>query len=724
MNIDDLLVEVRNSALERKGAILKDDLQLDAEIPFNSVGNWTITIAHNHPLADTLASPGSGVVVTDLTSGEVLFSGPAVQPEEARTVENIAGQIVVQGITDEHILADALAWPDPVNGDITTQSVQQDERSGTVEAVIHSYVAANIGLFAPANRRNARLIMGEPSGIGATIQSTARFDKLLTLAQNLALPEGLGFRVRQYGSQLRFETYLPRDQRRMVRLSFDNEGLSTSRLTAAAPAVTRAIVAGKAGIYTEVTDSDATEAESQWGRRIETFVDQQDTANTDTMARAGQEALKEGGFTSTNARFEPTETIRQKFLSEWALGDTLAVESGDKTYTAPVTAVIYKVDATNGFRIGAVLGDPSVFNEYASLNARLEKVTSRTSGLEAKPPFDPSPLDQKLAELNADLADLNTNILPALRADLTQLDTEVAGLSGLFPITGTNISDNAISTPKLAANAVQAEKIASLAIYARHIVAGEISTGHLAAEAVSADKIKANSIGANHLTVNALYGKRIEGATLVGGSLTIDNVMSLNSGGMLLNADTAIINGTKAWAIMVPQVSVNGSFTASGLTSSNGLTVTSGGLAVSGTTQINNGMSVFGQVSANDFVASNQTGSIAGDAEFGPGGLIRRKGSTRRIKTDFAPLEDTYSADLLLQLRPQTFLRLDSQVPGWVPDLGFVAEDAEELGLERYVVRNTDGTVQGFQYTNWVAALQVIVRHLAERLAVLEASPN
>lgn len=96
-------------------------------------------------------------------------------------------------------------------------------------------------------------------------------------------------------------------------------------------------------------------------------------------------------------------------------------------------------------------------------------------------------------------------------------------------ITETQITDGAISTPKLAANAVTtnnlaagsvtADQLAANSVIAGKVQAGAISTDELAANAITADKVKANAIGAEQIA--AFYmevGKYIRSSNYVAGS--------------------------------------------------------------------------------------------------------------------------------------------------------------------------------------------------------------
>ncbi|ENN85573.1 Fibronectin type III domain protein [Rhizobium freirei PRF 81] len=70
-------------------------------------------------------------------------------------------------------------------------------------------------------------------------------------------------------------------------------------------------------------------------------------------------------------------------------------------------------------------------------------------------------------------------------------------------IVGTQISDGAISTPKLGAGVVTADKIAANSITAGQIAAGAIGATQIAAGAVSTDKLAANVVSTNKLAVGS-----------------------------------------------------------------------------------------------------------------------------------------------------------------------------------------------------------------------------
>jgi len=125
-------------------------------------------------------------------------------------------------------------------------------------------------------------------------------------------------------------------------------------------------------------------------------------------------------------------------------------------------------------------------------------------------------------------------------------DDQIAGIDSgklLGQIVGTQISDGAVSTPKLAANAVtankidagavSADKIAANAVTAVKIAAGAVETAKLAAGAVIADKIASNAITAIKISAGA-----VETAKLAAGAVEADKIAAgaVTTGKLAANA--------------------------------------------------------------------------------------------------------------------------------------------------------------------------------------------
>lgn len=98
----------------------------------------------------------------------------------------------------------------------------------------------------------------------------------------------------------------------------------------------------------------------------------------------------------------------------------------------------------------------------------------------------------------------------ALDGDLAQLQSEI---DAILPITEVDISDDAITAPKIAANAVIAGKIAADAVTANEIAANTITANEIAADAVTANELAADSVTANKMASIAMeIGKYLQSA--------------------------------------------------------------------------------------------------------------------------------------------------------------------------------------------------------------------
>ncbi|MEU5433816.1 siphovirus ReqiPepy6 Gp37-like family protein [Streptomyces sp. NPDC020719] len=376
-------MEVRDKSLTRLGLIRPEDLALELTDTFNNVGTWKLVLASEHPLADTLRIPGSGLIITG--HDDVLMSGPVVSSEYAATPEDRRGSIAFEGVSDTVILSDMLAWPEPTNPDVRKQKTGHDERSGAAETVMHGYVNANCGPAAPVARRRANLVMGPNQGRGPTVKKSARFPALGELLTEIASVAGLGFRIVQRGSQLVFETYAVADRTREVRLDVLAGTLAGQRVSVSTPGATRVIVAGQGEqedrTLIPVDNTTSIGAETDWGRRIEKFVDQRNTDDEKELTQAGSEVLADSGKTSTAVQAVPVEDSTMEFGVDWRLGDRVTVIAGGQELTAPVTGLVIKAN-DDGFHVGTLLGDPSAFDPNAAATAKAATTQSRVSALE------------------------------------------------------------------------------------------------------------------------------------------------------------------------------------------------------------------------------------------------------------------------------------------------------------------------------------------------------
>ena len=383
MRLEDLTVEVRNKTLDRVGALSGSDLNgAQFVLRFNEVGSWTVTLHSSSPMADLLRTPGFGLIVTGPNG--VILSGPTLAAKLEQTLDDPDGTWVIEGADDTVILTERLAYPDPDEDDVTAQMFAFDTREDVAETVIKEYIDANL-VNGPVSRQVSNLTIQPDLGRGATVYGEARFNQLQELLFGLAQTGGVGYKIEQNGNDLEFQVYEPADLSALIRLDIDNGRLRTADYSYTAPTVTRAIVGGageaEERLFYEGTLAQSTNAETEWGRRIERFVDSRGTQETAEFEQNANEALIDEGKTKVALTVTPTDDGTMLFGNEWGLGDTLTVTAGAVNTTAVVYTVALSIQA-DGVYLAAEVGKPLASDYETRLTQQTLEQTKRISAVE------------------------------------------------------------------------------------------------------------------------------------------------------------------------------------------------------------------------------------------------------------------------------------------------------------------------------------------------------
>lgn len=387
MDINDLTIEVRDITLTRVGVITSKWIDFKAKIMHNGVGDWELTLPATHPMAEALRQPGSGIIVS--LKGVEKFSGPTTEPIRETDRTNPDGTYTFRGLTDDVLLADALAFPEPSNPDPTSQATANDLRSGDAETVMREFVSANVGPTAPAGRmvgfRNYIELEPTNQNRGINIVKTARFDNLGVLLGEIATVAHLGFQIVQRGTALRFEVLNVTDRSDTVRLDIQNGTLTKETLAVSPPSVTQVVVAGQGeGVFRTFVNRTSTESvasETVWGRRIEVFKDQRNTDELVELEQAGDKLLEESGFTATAVKAIPADDQTMRYGIDWEVGDTVGLVTFGQETTATVTAAV--IVANSGVvAVGASIGDVTGFDATTAESKRVEDTARRVDALE------------------------------------------------------------------------------------------------------------------------------------------------------------------------------------------------------------------------------------------------------------------------------------------------------------------------------------------------------
>lgn len=395
MRVDDLTVEVRNKSLERVGQLSGADL-VGAEfiLRHNEVGTWKVNLHATSDMADLLRTPGYGLIVTGPDG--VIMSGPMLSASLVQTQDDAEGSWTITGVDDSVILAERLAYPDPAEDDVTAQTQAYDVRNDVVETVLKEYVDENL-VSGPASRQVSNLTVATDEGRGSTVYGSARFDKIQELFYGLAQSGGVGYTIQQQGTSLVFDVYEPVDRSALIRFDIDNGRLTSADYAYSAPSVTRAIVGGAGEqverLFFEGTLTQSTDAETLWGRRIESFVDSRTTQESAEFTQVANEALIDEGKTRVSMTVTPTDNATMLFGSEWGLGDTITVTVREIVATAVVYTVALSIQS-DGVYLAAEVGTPMPVSYEAKLGKatlsqakRLSEIERNTTGYGVVTPF-------------------------------------------------------------------------------------------------------------------------------------------------------------------------------------------------------------------------------------------------------------------------------------------------------------------------------------------------
>lgn len=384
MELKDLTIEVRDTNFNRVGQLLPSDLVGSKFINRKSqVGSWEIRVANDSVMGERLRTPGYGIIVTGPDG--ILLSGPTTAAVLNQSVDNPLGDWVISGTDDSVILMERLAYPLPSESDVTKQTVENDTRTGSAEYVLKQYVDDNIGPSATAERKISNLIIETDLGRGEIVTGTARFITLQELLYPLAQTGGVGYTIEQSGSDLEFKVYVPQDRTDTIRMDLDNNQLVKTEYSYLSPKATRVIVGGQGEaqdrIFIEQTNTDATTAETLWGRRVEIFTDARGSGTEAELFQTGDEILVDNGKTIVNTSVIPSDSLTMRYGFDWNLGDTITVVINEAEYSAVVTEVGISIES-DGVRIQATIGTPTPLSFESKLVARSIDQESRISSLE------------------------------------------------------------------------------------------------------------------------------------------------------------------------------------------------------------------------------------------------------------------------------------------------------------------------------------------------------
>lgn len=317
---------------------------IDAILRFNSPDTWAIDgIPLDSVPGQTLARLPDGadgmIGIIIERDGDVIMNGRA---QLSTPVDSADGQTVeASGVGDLYWLQDQIAHPSPSDLSWSTQS--HDERTGAAETLLHAYVDANRGPSAVASERVPGLTMGTDSGRGTVMTKRARAEVLLDWCQQIAATDGLGFRIRQSGVSLIFETYMPRDLRSQVIFSRDLGNISAIALPHQVASINQVIIGGSGeGTARIIAVRSDPESIARYGKRT-VFVDQRQSSSATELGQTIANQL-ESGKGGSGAEIAVLDTEAVQYGRDYDLGDFVSVESQGRVIFGYVTEIELHID--------------------------------------------------------------------------------------------------------------------------------------------------------------------------------------------------------------------------------------------------------------------------------------------------------------------------------------------------------------------------------------------
>ncbi len=382
---------------DRSLAIVCDPIvcwtSLDVTLRFNEPSAG-IAVMPGYPwIVDAVMKPGRRLIV--IREGALLVAGPIEKTllEQSDDGENSGiGKLTINYADDFASLAARQVYPDPTqeaDHQIVMAGTPPAETrvtswtaSGNAETLLRTLIDVSGGPSALPARRIPGLILGPSAGVGTSVQVKAsNMQPLGDLARLIAdLGGGLGFRVRQSGTQLLFEVYNPPDKSRQVRFGFGLGNMRYRSVELSAPTCTTAFVGGQGdGADAAMLERTNTEQEAVWGR-FEKLVPQNGSAATQVLQDNGDKALGDGAAT-TRVATSVSDTPDQRFGTHYQLGDIVSLETEPGRETSQVVRTVHlQVSAGSGEYVSATVGsqeattDPAWVKKLREIDERLSTV--------------------------------------------------------------------------------------------------------------------------------------------------------------------------------------------------------------------------------------------------------------------------------------------------------------------------------------------------------------
>ncbi|KPC86249.1 hypothetical protein ADL35_12240 [Streptomyces sp. NRRL WC-3753] len=240
----DLLVTDQN--LNVLGDPITGWTKLTCDLNRNAPASGSVTLPAR-PEVMELLQPGHRLVV--IRDQAIWCAGPMEEPQNYTW--DLAGNAGVGTVTvnysdDLARVAGYLTYPEPAKAwqSQTTTTDMVRKLTANAEVIIRTLVDENCGPSALAARQIPQLVLDTVAGVGTSQTVSTRLEPLLDACRTAAVTDGLGFRTRQVGDEIRFGVYAPQDLTGTARFSHGLGNLRSVAFTLGAPLATSELVMG------------------------------------------------------------------------------------------------------------------------------------------------------------------------------------------------------------------------------------------------------------------------------------------------------------------------------------------------------------------------------------------------------------------------------------------------------------------------------------------------
>lgn len=322
---------------------------------------------------------------------------------------------------------------------------------------------------------------------------------------------------------------------------------------------------------------------------------------------------------------------------------------------------------------------------------------------------------------------LGNNAIASLSATKLTAGTIDASVITVSNINAGNISTGTLNADRIASASITGTKIAAGTITASNIATGTITATQIAAGTITASNLATGTLSANNITTGTLSASvGITATTGTIGGFTISSTSIFSSTNLVIES-TGNISGGNSQTLFYGFVNIGGG------------SVTGERLIVAGTSALNGNTGVLGNLSVtnsatfgaitqqfeflsstgNVRVASTYGNAVSGRSmQISSSGLYGTTASTRRKKHEI----ESYSID------SAALLNLDIKTFKYNPDIdeaqsvqyGFIAEEAQELGLDELIQYDSTGVPDYFAYEKLPIFLLQLIKELKAEIDTLK----